>query len=179
MIQFTVIGYFYNPNIWPEEEYEKRLDSAWKVVKAVKIEMVPGTYENFMFEEKVNKLTQALHHNGAACDYRREKEGGKRCLLCYRMRLEKTAIFAKERGMDIFATTLSISPHKNTSLINTIGREVGKAHGINFYEADFKKDNGFGKSVRLSRNLGLYRQKYCGCRYSIPQKNAGSPEAGL
>jgi len=156
--QFTIVGYFYNPNIWPEEEYKRRLDSAEKIVKSMKIEMVAGPYKNSMFEEKV---TQALP------DYQREKEGGKRCLLCYRLRLEKTAIFAKKRGIDIFATTLSISPHKKADSINAIGVELAKVHGLNFYEADFKKNKGFGKSVRLSKELGLYRQKYCGCRYSF------------
>ncbi|MBL7170791.1 MAG: epoxyqueuosine reductase QueH [Candidatus Omnitrophica bacterium] len=155
--QFKITGYFYNPNIWPKEEYERRLGSAKKIAKVMKIEMIAGPYENFVFGEKVKNLT-------------REKEGGKRCLLCYRIRLEKTAAFAKENGIDIFTTTLSISPHKKADSINAIGVEIAKAHGLNFYEADFKKNNGFAKSVRLSKESGLYRQKYCGCQDSAKIK---------
>jgi len=161
--QFRITGYFYNPNIWPLEEYKRRLDSAKKIAKVMKIEMIAGPYENFMFEEKV----KALHRVGGRVN---QKEGGKRCILCYRLRLEKTAAFAKENGIDIFTTTLSISPHKKADSINAIGVEIAKAHGLNFYEADFKKNNGFAKSVRLSKESGLYRQKYCGCQDSAKIK---------
>lgn len=150
---YSVTGYFYNPNVWPLREYIKRLESAKKVGESMDIEIIPGPYEDAIFELQVKDLAD-------------EKEGGKRCLICYRLRLEKTAIFAREKGMDIFATTLSISPHKNANAINSIGREVAQEYGINFYEGDFKKNNGFTKSLKLSKQLGLYRQKYCGCRYS-------------
>ena len=174
--QFRITGYFYNPNIWPEEEYEKRRGSAKKIAKVTKIEMIAGPYENFMFEEKVERLLRYARND---CNY--QKEGGKRCLLCYRLRLEKTAAFAKENGIDTFTTTLSISPHKKADSINAIGVEIAKAHGLNFYEADFKKNNGFAKSVRLSKELGLYRQKYCGCQDSaqwLPKSSMSSTAIG-
>ncbi len=154
--RFSITGYFYNPNIWPLEEYERRLDSARKIAKIMKLEIIPGPYHATPIDW---------------CCMKSEREGEKRCLLCYRIRLEKTAAFAKENGIDSFTTTLSISPHKDASSINRIGLEIAKKYGINFYESDFKKDNGFGKSVRLSKELGLYRQKYCGCRYSAIANN--------
>lgn len=151
--QFCVTAYFYNPNIWPLREYARRLDSAKKIADAMDIEFIPGPYEDGIFEMRVGDLAD-------------EKEGGERCLICYRLRLEKTADFAREKGINTFATTLTISPHKKAKAINDIGKEIAQGYGLNFYEADFKKDNGFQKSVRLSKELGLYRQKYCGCRYS-------------
>lgn len=152
---FSIIAYFYNPNIWPYEEYMKRLNSARKIAQVMKVPLIEGPYENSVFEEKVKHLTY-------------EKEGGERCNLCYRIRLEKTADFTRRRGIEIFTTTLSISPHKDARLINSIGNTIAKAYGINFYEADFKKKNGFMKSVQISKKLELYRQRYCGCRYSLP-----------
>lgn len=154
--KFSITGYFYNPNIWPEEEYKKRLESAGKIAKAMNIEMIAGPYHGMPNDWHALKS---------------EKEGGKRCLFCYGFRLKKTATFAKEKNIDIFTTTLSVSPHKNPVSINAIGKEEAKAHGINFYEADFKKNNGFGKTLSLSKKLKLYRQKYCGCRYSLKERN--------
>ena len=152
--RFLITGFFYNPNIWPEEEYKRRLQACEKAAAARKIELITGPYENFIFEERVK-------------DYSKEKEGGKRCLICYRLRLEKTAATARERGLDIFATTLTISPFKKAGVINALGKELAKEYGLNFYEADFKEDKGFAKSIKLSHELGLYRQKYCGCRVSL------------
>ena len=151
--QFLITGFFYNPNIWPEEEYKRRLQTCEKAAAAMKIELISGPYENSIFEERVK-------------DYSQEKEGGKRCLVCYQLRLKKTAATAREMGLGIFATTLTISPFKKAEAINAIGKEAALEYGLNFYEADFKEDKGFPKSIKLSHELGLYRQKYCGCRYS-------------
>lgn len=95
-----------------------------------------------------------------------EPEGGARCEVCYQMRLEKTAELARENGFEYFGTTLTISPHKKAEIVNQLGREVGAKFNIKFYEADWKKQDGFKKSCELARNEGFYRQNYCGCVYS-------------
>ena len=94
------------------------------------------------------------------------REGGVRCFDCYRLRLEKTAVLAKEGGFDYFATTLTVSPHKNAELINGIGEKLAKEQGINWLYADFKKENGYKRSIELSKQYEIYRQRYCGCLYS-------------
>ncbi|MDP2935483.1 MAG: epoxyqueuosine reductase QueH, partial [Dehalococcoidia bacterium] len=99
-----------------------------------------------------------------------EPEGGLRCLACYRLRLEETAAIAQAQGFTHFTTTLSISPHKRADAINAIGQEVASRHGLEFYAADFKKKDGFTKSLRLSREAGLYRQDYCGCEFSLKER---------
>ena len=96
-----------------------------------------------------------------------EPEGGKRCAVCFEMRLEKAAIYAKENGFDTFTTVLTISPHKNSRTIHDIGRKLGEKHGISFLAEDFKKQDGFKKSLELSKKYGFYRQNYCGCAYSM------------
>jgi predicted adenine nucleotide alpha hydrolase (AANH) superfamily ATPase len=98
--------------------------------------------------------------------YEDEPEGGKRCEICYAMRLEETAKFAREEGFDSFGAVLTISPHKDARKINKIGKEIGEKYSVPFLESDFKKEDGFKKSVEMSKNLGLYRQDYCGCIYS-------------
>lgn len=95
-----------------------------------------------------------------------EPERGKRCEVCFKMRLEKTAKHAKGLGIELFATTLTISPHKDTKLINRLGMEAAAKYGVKYYESDFKKKDGFKKSIELSHKHGLYRQNYCGCEYS-------------
>ncbi|MBR1984998.1 MAG: epoxyqueuosine reductase QueH, partial [Clostridia bacterium] len=95
------------------------------------------------------------------------KEGGERCKTCIYLRLKKTAIFAKENGFDVFASTLSVSPHKNAQLINEIGKELEKEFNIEYLISDFKKQDGYLNSIKLSKEYNLYRQKYCGCKYSI------------
>ena len=93
-------------------------------------------------------------------------EGGERCLACFAMRLDRTAQLAKEHGFEYFTTTLSVSPHKNADDLNRIGEEAGRKHGVKYLTADFKKQNGYLRSLELSKQYGLYRQNYCGCRYS-------------
>jgi epoxyqueuosine reductase len=100
-------------------------------------------------------------------EYRDEPEGEKRCEVCINMRLEKTAAFAADNSYGIFATTLSVSPHKNSKIINNAGKMLSEKYGIEFFEADFKKQDGFKKTMQISRELDLYRQNYCGCAYSI------------
>jgi predicted adenine nucleotide alpha hydrolase (AANH) superfamily ATPase len=152
-----VIGFFYNPNIHPAEEYRKRLDVARKVAKELNFPMEERPYT----PEEWFDLTDAL---------KEEPEGGKRCPVCYKLRLEKTYDYMMSCGADAFTTTLTISPHKSADVINGIGLEIG---GPKFLVRDFKKKDGFKRAVQLAKKWGLYRQDYCGCVYSIRQRVEG------
>jgi predicted adenine nucleotide alpha hydrolase (AANH) superfamily ATPase len=151
---FNITGFFYNPNIHPFDEYTRRLEelSCYVDLKKYKL-IVKEDIENKWFE-----AIKGLEH---------EKEGGRRCEACYRLRLEETALYAKHNNFDGFTTVLTISPHKNAQLINKIGKELEIKYGIYFLEADFKKYNGFKRSIELSKEHNLYRQNYCGCKFSI------------
>lgn len=155
---FRLKLYFYNPNIYPKEEYEKRLAQFDKLLGAEEfskgIKILPSVYEPEKFEEAVKDL-----HN--------EKEGGARCTQCFILRLEETAKKAKEIGADYFCTTLTVSPHKNSQLLNELGLKAQEKYGVKFLLSDFKKKEGYKRSTVLSNELGLYRQNYCGCKYSI------------
>jgi epoxyqueuosine reductase len=151
--EHDVTGYFYNPNIEPKKEYENRLEAAKLLCTILGTNLVEGPYENDAWREKVR-------------GHEADAEGGERCSICYRMRMEQAALYAKERGFNMFATTLTMSPHKSANVINAIGREIGSSTGIKFLEADWKKQAGFQKSLEHSRRHNLYRQNYCGCSYS-------------
>jgi hypothetical protein len=152
---FDITVYYYNPNISPQTEYKKRLAEEQRFVSEAhsRISVVEGEYDNENFE----KLARGLETLA---------EGGERCKKCYRMRLEKTAKYAKENGFDYFTTTLSISPHKNSTVLNEIGGEVAQQFGVKYLFSDFKKNDGYKKSIELSKKYNLYRQDYCGCKYS-------------
>ena len=155
---FNIKLYYYNPNIYPKEEYDKRFLQFDKLLNSPdfkgKIEIVPSVYE----PEKFDSIAEGLES---------EKEGGKRCEQCFILRLNETAKKAKEIGADYFCTTLTVSPHKNSQLLNKIGIEAEKEYGVKFLRSDFKKKEGYKRSTELSNALGLYRQNYCGCKYSI------------
>jgi epoxyqueuosine reductase len=151
---FDVAVYFDNPNIFPESEHGARL---------AEIRTLGGRW-GFAVEEAPYDHAAWLDRVAGLED---EPEGGLRCSECFRFRLERTAGRARELGMDAFATTLSVSPHKNAALINRIGAEVAAAGGVAFHADDFKKRDGFRKSCVLSREAGLYRQDYCGCEFSL------------
>ena len=154
---FKVKLYFYNPNIYPAEEYEKRFIQFEKILAYpafADIEIVESIYEPEKFDEAAGGLES-------------EKEGGKRCEKCFMLRLSKTAEKAKEIGADYFCTTLTVSPHKNSALLNEICIKAEKEYGVKFLRSDFKKKEGYKRSTELSGELGLYRQNYCGCKYSI------------
>ena len=150
--------YFYNPNIYPEAEYKKRFEQFDKLLASPRfrkdIGIVPCDYES----KKVDEAVKGLEN---------EKEGGARCTQCFILRLEETAKKAKEIGADYFCTTLTVSPHKNSQLLNEIGIETEKKYGVKFLRSDFKKKEGYKRSTQLSEELGLYRQNYCGCKYSM------------
>jgi len=151
--EFDVTAYFYNPNIHPREEYETRLSDMKRICQRLGIDLVRGGYEVEEWFQTVKGLET-------------EKEGGKRCTVCFYLRLDKTAAFARDCSYGYYATTLTISPHKDAKVINQIGREFQEKYGINFYEADFNKKGGFKRSCQLSKEYGLYRQNYCGCIFS-------------
>jgi len=151
-----VLGLFYNPNIHPTEEYHRRLEAAHRVAQELNfpLEAAPYTQEEWL------KETNGLEN---------EPEGGKRCQVCFRLRLKQAYLYMKEHGYDAFATTLTISPHKSAEVINRIGWEVG---GERFLARDFKKKAGFQSAMEMAKKWALYRQNYCGCIYS--QREAGS-----
>ena len=155
---FTVKLYYYNPNIYPEAEYEKRKAQFDILLKAKDrvgdVKTVPSVYEPGKFEDAVKGLEK-------------EKEGGARCEKCFVLRLDETARKAKEIGADYFCTTLTVSPHKDSRLLNKTGLEIQEKYGVKYLVSDFKKKEGYKRSTELSKELGLYRQNYCGCRYSM------------
>ena len=145
--------FFYNPNIWPTEEYEKRLAEAEKIAEKFKLELIKGDYSHDKWLEAVR-------------GHEDDPERGERCLICYKFRLEAAAAMAKKLNCGYLTTTLTTSPHKNAGAINQLGEQVAEQHVIKFLNQDFKKHDGFKKSSALSRELGLYRQNYCGCEFS-------------
>jgi hypothetical protein len=151
--KYEVSVFYYNPNIDTIEEYERRKSECQKYCEKNDISFI---------EEKYNPNEWSLYIEGLEA----EPEGGKRCANCFELRLKKTSEFAKENGYDIFATTLSISPHKNSGLINQIGNRISEQTGVKFHESDWKKEDGYKKSCEISKKEGFYRQNYCGCRYS-------------
>lgn len=156
---YDITLFYYNPNTYPLEEYNKRKVEVLKLIDKLKLEgieigFIETEYDSENFENKV-------------CELQKEKEGGKRCEVCFYLRLSKTAEIAKEKGFDLFATTLTVSPHKNAKLINETGENLSKTHNIEYLSADLKKNDGYKKSVELSKKYDLYRQNYCGCKYSI------------
>lgn len=159
---FILKLYYYNPNIYPAAEYEKRKEQFDKLLNfpafSNNAEMIPAPYEPEKFDEAVKGFED-------------EKEGGARCEKCFILRLFETAKKAKEIGADYFATTLTVSPHKNAELLNRIGLQAQEEYGVKFLVSDFKKKEGYKRSTELSAELGLYRQNYCGCKYSIWYKD--------
>jgi len=151
---FQVYFYFYNPNIHPESEYIKRLKYVKLVTETYKAPLIVGRYEKKMWLDSTGTLKS-------------EPEGGLRCGLCFKIRLQKTAKTAKKLGFDLFGTTLTISPHKNQAVVNSTGTTISKEENIKFYVADFKKKDGFKKTMQLSNEHKIYRQSYCGCAYSM------------
>lgn len=156
---FDITIYYYNPNIYPKEEYKRRLDELKKFVKVFnnKVKVIEELYN----EEDYNKAVKNLEHLG---------EKSIRCYECYKFRMEKAASFAEENRYDYFTTTLSISPHKNSNWINEIGGILEKEYGIKYLYSDFKKKNGYKRSLELSKEYKLYRQDYCGCIYSKKER---------
>lgn len=168
---FSITVFYYNPNIYPDEEYYKRVEEQKQFIRRFnennrnfhKISFVEGNYDKDKFYEMAKGLEQI-------------PEGGERCFGCYELRLREAAEYAKELGMDYFTTTLSISPMKNAEKLNEIGEKLAKEYGIQYLTSDFKKKNGYKRSTELSREYGMYRQDYCGCVFSLREREQQKQE---
>lgn len=152
---FDITLYYYNPNTYPKDEYLLRAE---QFTKLTQLPLIVENYEHQQFLETI-----AGDENSP--------EGGERCKKCIKNRLAHSFKYAKENGFEYITTTLTISPHKDAQYINTIGKELEKLYGVKFLPTDFKKENGFLKSIQLSKQFNLYRQDYCGCEFSMPQHN--------
>lgn len=155
---FDVTVFFYNPNIGDRDEYFKREEEEKRLVKSfsesgIKVGLLSGEYEPDCFY-------------GAVKGHEKDREGGDRCRICFYLRLNKAAEYAKKHGYDYFTTTLTVSPLKNAAVINNIGTEIAAKHGIKFLPSDFKKRGGYIRSIELGKKYNLYRQNYCGCEFS-------------
>lgn len=169
--EYDIVIFYYNPNIYPEEEYLKRKAEEVKYIKHLSetdkdlsISMIDCDYESDKFYE-------------ATKGFENEREGGVRCALCFKLRLDETAKKAKELGFDIFGTTLTVSPHKNAELINSIGLGIEKEIGVKFLVSNFKKQDGYKRSIELSKENNIYRQNYCGCEFALRIQQIEAPES--
>lgn len=159
---FDITVLYYNPNIFPKDEYMYRIEEQKRLIEAMtfknEVKFIATDYTPNDFYDSIRGLEE-------------EPEGGDRCTVCFRVRLEYAAKLAKSLGFDYFVTTLSISPMKNSKLLNAIGLELEEKYGIKYLISDFKKRDGYRKSVELSKEYELYRQDYCGCVYSKNERN--------
>ncbi len=155
---FKITVFYYNPNIYPESEYTKRIAEQQKLIRDMEfrypVSFLAGKYD----KEKFYEMAAGMENL---------KEGGARCMKCYELRLSEAAGQAAAGGFDYFTTTLSISPMKNAQKLNEIGLRVGEEYGVKYLVSDFKKKNGYKRSIELSKEYGLYRQDYCGCEFSM------------
>ena len=155
---FEITVFYYNPNIFPENEYTKRILEQQTLISDMRVKhpvsFLAGNYDRDRFFQ----IAEGLEHL---------REGGERCFKCYELRLEEAAKIARDAGFDYFTTTLSISPMKNADKLNEIGTRLADKYGVQYLQSDFKKKNGYKRSIELSNEYGLYRQDYCGCEYSF------------
>lgn len=154
---YEPIVYFFNPNIQPESEYSKRLEAQKKLCEHLDCELVVENYGPVEFD----KIALGLEG---------EPEGGQRCLKCFELRLKQAATKAQELGVDEFTTSIVISPHKNFKLVSEAGMKISQQYNVKYLDIDFKKKDGFLKTNKISKELGLHRQNYCGCLYSKNKK---------
>ena len=154
---FDITVFYYNPNIYPEVEYDKRARTQRQLIEAMP------------FKNKVGLIVPELapeEYYSAVKGLEKEKEGGARCSACFALRLAKTAELAKAIGADYFCTTLTVSPHKNSQIINEIGKMTAEKYNVPYLFSDFKKREGYKRSIELSKQYGLYRQDWCGCVFA-------------
>ena len=158
---FDITILYYNPNISPKEEYDKRKKEQIRLIKEIdknnSIDIIDCDYDNNLYEKSIK-------------GYEKCPERGDRCTICFNLRLDKTAKIASMNNYDYFCSTLTVSPYKNSKLINEIGKKMEDKYKVKWLYSDFKKDNGYKHSIELSKKYGLYRQDYCGCKYSIREK---------
>ncbi|MGB8455684.1 MAG: epoxyqueuosine reductase QueH [Anaerocolumna sp.] len=154
---FHITIFYYNPNISHEEEYLRRIEEQQRLIRELPVTDPIHFHQGIYDPERFYELAKGLEAS---------VEGGERCFKCYELRLRETAKLAKQEGFDYFTTTLSISPHKNAAKLNEIGERLSEEYGTPYLGADFKKKNGYKRSIELSKEYQLYRQDYCGCIYS-------------
>lgn len=154
---FKITIFYYNPNISPKEEYKKRVEEQKRLISQLPTKNPVSFIEGEYIPQDFYNMAKGMEDL---------KEGGERCFKCYRLRLEKTAKLAKEQEFDYFTTTLSISPYKNAPKLNEIAEELSEIYSVKNLPADFKKKEGYKRSIQLSSEYNLYRQNYCGCVYS-------------
>ncbi|MFO7947418.1 MAG: epoxyqueuosine reductase QueH [Armatimonadota bacterium] len=155
---YEVICYWFNPNIQPDDEYDRRLESMKVAAEELGCELIVEKGGEEEWQSAIAGLED-------------EPEGGRRCDVCFRVRLEHAARKARELGCDFFTTTLTVSPHKPPQKVNPRGEEASKGRNVEYLAGDFKKQDGFKRSVELSKQMNLYRQDYCGCLYSKRDRN--------
>lgn len=160
---FQVTVFYYNPNIYPPEEYEMRVQEQARFIREFPtkhpVEFVEGRYDSERFYEMARGMEELA-------------EGGERCFACYELRLAETAEYARDHGFDFFTTTLSISPLKNAAKLNEIGARLQEEYGVRYLLSDFKKKEGYKRSTELSKEYDMYRQYYCGCVFSKRERDA-------
>ncbi len=156
--QFDITVLYYNPNLDSHEEFERRVDEQRRLIRQLNcgIKLLTVDYEPQEYYSVVK-------------GHEKDAEGGERCSICFELRLDKTAKIAAEKNFDFFTTTLSISPHKNSQVLNEIGGRVSEKYDVDYLYSDFKKEDGYKRSIELSKEYDLYRQDYCGCIYSKVQ----------
>ena len=159
---FSITVFYYNPNIYPEEEYWKRVKEQERLIGDMPFAHPVSFQEGAFEKERFYAAVKGLEHI---------PEGGERCKKCFRLRLSEAARLAAEGGFDYVATTLTISPMKNAQMLNAIGEEMAQKYGVKWLPSDFKKKNGYKRSTELSREYGLYRQNYCGCVFSKRERD--------
>lgn len=158
---FSITVFYFNPNIYPREEFFKRLEEQKRFISLFPAKNKISFTENGFHDEMFYNAVRGLENI---------REGGERCFECYRLRLEETAKLAASEGYDYFTTTLSISPYKNADKLNEIGEELAEKYNIKYLTSDFKKKNGYRRSCDISREYGMYRQNYCGCVFSMRER---------
>lgn len=164
---FKITVFYYNPNIYPQEEYQKRVVELKRLIAEIplknEVKFIEGKYDSDSFFALAKGLEQ-------------QEEGGERCFRCYELRLNEAALMCQKGNYDYFTTTLSISPYKNAEKLNEIGAELAQKYGVSYLYSDFKKRGGYQRSIALSKQYSLYRQNYCGCIFSKTQADAREKE---
>ncbi len=160
---FRITVFYYNPNIYPDEEYYKRVEEQRRFIAELPARYPISFLEGNFDKERFYAMAKGKEHL---------PEGGERCFACYELRLREAAEYARRLGFDYFTTTLSISPLKNARKLNEIGQKLEQEYGVRHLASDFKKKNGYKRSTELSREYGMYRQDYCGCVFSRAEREA-------
>jgi len=173
---FDVTVFFYNPNITSEGEYKKRVEEEKRLIAEYNRQVEEGSFDKMNSDERARKIDiiegdyEPSDFYEAVKGFEDCKEGGERCRKCFELRLRESARIAREKNFDFMTTTLTISPLKNADVLNEVGEEAAARFGIAFLPSDFKKKNGYKRSIELSQMFGLYRQDFCGCSFSKAQR---------